>query len=138
MEYCVADIFRAIAAAVPERTALVHRDRRISYAELDERSDRLANLLRARGIGLHKDRTDLENWQSGQDHIAIYMRNCPEYIETLLGAMKVRAAGFNVNYRFTNAELASLFDDAAASAIVFESKYSSQVDDLVGERTLGR
>ncbi len=134
MELCVSDIFRAIAAAVPERTAIVHRDKRISYAELDERTDRLANLFLSKGIGLRSERKELEDWQSGQDHIAIYMRNRPEYLEVLLGAMKARATGFNVNFRFTHSELAYLLNNARASTIVFESIFAEQIDALVQAR----
>ncbi|WP_162591410.1 non-ribosomal peptide synthetase [Variovorax sp. PBL-E5] len=43
--------FVACAAAQPERIALRHGDERLSYRELDERSNRLAHALRARGMG---------------------------------------------------------------------------------------
>src|SRR2546427_2822362 len=39
------------AAIYPDRTAIIHGSRRISYREFDARSRRLASALAARGIG---------------------------------------------------------------------------------------
>jgi len=130
MQLCIPDIFRAIATAVPDRIAIVHRDKKITYAELDKKTDELAALLISKGIGLHRERNELDSWQSGQDHIAIYMRNRPEYIETMLAAMKARATGFNVNFRFTEKELTYLLDNANTSAIIFESKFLKTIESL--------
>jgi len=134
MEFSIANIFRAIAAASPNRTAIVHRNKRMTYAELDMKTDQLAKLLISKGIGLHKERHKLQSWESGQDHIAIYMRNRPEYIETLLAAMKARATGFNVNFRFTETELTYLLDNADTSAIIYEAKFVEQIVSLSNQR----
>ena len=47
----IADLFEGIAAAMPERTALVSGSRRMSFAALDARADRVAEVLRGRGVG---------------------------------------------------------------------------------------
>ena len=54
-----ADLNEAIAAAIPDREALVWRDRRISYAQLASRSRRLARYLHQRGLGAHTERDEL-------------------------------------------------------------------------------
>ena len=47
---CVAELFREQAERLPEHTALLYRDRQVSYRELDARSDELARLLQAKGV----------------------------------------------------------------------------------------
>ncbi len=46
--YNLATLFEPVVDAVPDRVALVCGERRLTYAELDERANRLANALRSR------------------------------------------------------------------------------------------
>jgi len=124
MEFNLAEINEAIAAAIPDREMLVWRDRRQSYAQVAERSRRLANYLAERGLGVRRERAQLAGWESGQDHVALYMFNCPEYIEGMLGAFKSRTAPFNVNYRYVDEELVYLLRDARARAIVYHAHFA--------------
>ena len=99
----------AVSAAVPERECLVWRDRRFTYRQLTERSRRLASHLHQRGLGVHVERDQLAGHESGQDHLAFYMRNCNEFIEAMLGAFKSRTVPVNVNCRYVSDELRYLF-----------------------------
>lgn len=116
--------FQAVARAVPERDCIVFRDRRLSYAVVDERSRRLSNLLAGRGIGLHRERAVIGGSESGQDLVALYLHNGNEYLEGMLGSALARAASFNVNYRYVDAELTYLLNDASAAAIVFHAAFA--------------
>ena len=78
MDFNLSEVIRAVAHAVPTREALVHDDRRLTYAAFMARVDRLASALSDRGFGHHTDRAELQNWQSGQDLVALYLHNCPE------------------------------------------------------------
>lgn len=51
MAFNVADLFEHAVDAVPDRIALICADRHLTYRELDERANRLAHHLAARGIG---------------------------------------------------------------------------------------
>jgi fatty-acyl-CoA synthase len=148
----LAVIHEAIAEAIPGRECLVHRDRRLTWAQVSDRSRRLGELLRSHGLGCRRSRAELENWESGQDHVGIYLYNGIEYLEAMLGAFKARAAPFNVNYRYVDEELVYLFENADAKAIVFHACFAStlarirerlpqvelwlQVDDGSGEPLL--
>ncbi len=46
------------------------------------------------------------------DHVGIYGFNSLEFVETILAAYKLRAVPINVNYRYVEAELRYLFDNA--------------------------
>ena len=123
-------IHEAIAERIPEREAIVFRDRRISWRELTDRTRRLADFMRDHGLGCHTERSDLENWESGQDHVGLYLRNGNEYLEGMLGAFKARAVPFNVNYRYVDDELIGLLDDADARALIYHASFAPILDRI--------
>jgi 3-oxocholest-4-en-26-oate---CoA ligase len=108
-------------------------DLRLTYAQLTERSRRLANHLVANGFVVHQERSELEGWESGQDHLALYLHNGNEYIEGMLGAYGARVAPFNVNYRYVAEELRYLLNDSGAKGIIFHSAFAPTLDEVRGE-----
>jgi acyl-CoA synthetase (AMP-forming)/AMP-acid ligase II len=152
MGFTLAAINEAIADAIPDREAIVTPTRRLTWRDLQQRSRRLANLLLAHGLGCATERDRLAPWESGQDHLALYLYNCPEYLEGMLGAYKARVAPFNVNYRYVDEELRYLLNDAKTRAIIYHASFAPtlarvlpqlspvalllQVDDGSGEALL--
>ncbi len=130
MEFNLAEVIRAVAHAVPTREALVHDEKRLTYAGFMGRVDRLASALAHRGFGHQTDRSQLQNWQSGQDHLALYLHNCPEYIEGMVGSYAARLAPFNVNYRYVAEELRYLLNDSQARVIIFHSAFAATLDAI--------
>ena len=114
MEYNLADLWEAVADAVPGHEALICGDRRLSYADTEARANRLANHLAARGIG-------------AGDHVALLLYNGTEYLEGMLAACKLRAVPINVNYRYVEDELRYLLDDCDARAIVFHREFAPKL-----------
>jgi len=131
MEFNLADLNDAVSAAIPDRECIVWRDRRLTYGEVAERTNRLANHLVAAGLGSHTDRSALGGHESGQDHLACYLYNGNEYLEAMLGAYKARVAPFNVNYRYVAEELRYLLHDAGAKAIVFHSAFADRLAEVL-------
>ncbi|MFD0901079.1 AMP-binding protein [Actinomadura sediminis] len=125
----LATLHEAVAAAIPDRECLVWRDRRMTWREVTDRTRRLANVLRAHGLG-RRDGPH-EPWESPHDHLALYLHNGPEYLEGLVGAHKARVAPFNVNYRYVDDELAHLFADARPAAILYHARFAGQVERVV-------
>ena len=122
-----------VASAVPLREAIVFRDRRITYYELQQRTRRLANYLLQKDIGFNQPREELQPWESGQDHVGLYLYNGNEYLEGMLGAFKARASAFNVNYRYVDEELIYLLNDAKAKALLFHSSLADRVQAIRNE-----
>jgi 3-oxocholest-4-en-26-oate---CoA ligase len=120
-----------IAAAIPDREALLWRDRRFTYAELNARCRRFARVLRRLGLGCRVERSHLDPWQSGQDHVALYLYNCNEYLEALMGAFQARAVGVNVNYRYVADELQYLLNDSGARAIVYHLGFAPTLREVL-------
>jgi 3-oxocholest-4-en-26-oate---CoA ligase len=153
MGYNHAEAFGAVASAVPDRACIVFRDRRLSYEAVQSRANRLANVLLVHGITVRVQRDRLSGWESGQDHVALYLHNGNEYLEGMLGSSLARAASFNVNYRYVEAELAQLLADAEPAAVIYHSAFAPtlgavldrldrrplllQVDDESGHALLG-
>jgi fatty-acyl-CoA synthase len=117
-------IHEALAEAFPDRECIVTPTRRQTYATTCDRMRRLANVLAAHGLGCRRERDALANHESGQDHLGIYMLNCPEYLEAMLGAYRARVAPFNVNYRYVDEELLYLLDDADCTALVYQARFA--------------
>ncbi|MGU3498769.1 acyl-CoA synthetase [Mycobacterium sp. C31M] len=124
MRYNHAELFAGVAAAIPERDCIVFRDRRLTYRDVAARVNRLANLLLFHGITVHTPRAELQQWESGQDHVALYLHNGNEYLEGMLGAAAARAVSLNVNYRYVEAELTYLLNDASARAIIYHARFA--------------
>jgi 3-oxocholest-4-en-26-oate---CoA ligase len=132
-QFNLATVSEVVAAAVPDREALVFGDRRISFGQLAERTRRLASYLHDQGLGCHTEREDLEPHQSGQDHVALYMYNGNEYIEGMLGSYKARVAPFNVNYRYVDEELRYLLNDADAKAVIYHAMFAPVLARILPE-----
>ncbi len=109
-----------MADAIPDREALVCDQRRLTFADLDERATRLAHHLATRGIG-------------AGDHVGLYLYNGTEYLEAMLAAFKLRAVPVNVNYRYGADELRYLLVDADARAIVYHGALESRLAPLAAE-----
>jgi len=133
-ELNLAAAHEAVAAAVPDRECLVWRDRRLTWAEVTDRTRRLAAVLAEAGLGVHRALADCEPWESPHDHVALYLHNGNEYLEGMLGAAKARAAAVNVNYRYVAEELRYVLADSGARAILFHSAFAPTLaavrDDL--------
>ena len=131
MEFNLADVFETVAATVPDTEAIVWRDLRLTYGELDQRANRLANVLAGAGLGAHSERDGLGGHESHQDHLAIYLYNGNEYLEAMLAGFKARVAPFNVNYRYVEEELLYLLDNCEARAIVYDHRFSETLEAVL-------
>lgn len=131
MQFSLPQLHEAIAKAVPDREALIFRDKRFSFAQLTDRTRRLANFFLDRDITIHRQRQNLDNWESGQDHIALLMLNGNEYLESMLGSLKAKAVPFNVNFRYVEEELLYVLNNANAKAIVYHAQFAPRLSAIL-------
>jgi long-chain acyl-CoA synthetase len=101
----VADVIRCQARARPETVALRHGARELTYAELDERSNRLAQALLARGVAVGT-------------RVAYLDRSSPEVVELLFAASKIGAVLVPLNWRLAVPELAAVLADSEAPVLI--------------------
>jgi fatty-acyl-CoA synthase len=86
------------AARRPAATAVAYGARRLSYAELNERSCRAANALLAEGVGCG-------------DRVAGLIRNCDAFIILFFAAAKIGAIFVPINFRLAAPEIARILAD---------------------------
>ena len=114
----VGELVARAAVAHPSRAALKDRDgHQLSYAELDERTNRLANSLR--GLGLNPG-----------DRIATWMADVFGYVEVYVAAAKAGLVVAPINARLAAPEAAYQLDDSGASALVFTEDLTSKLESL--------
>lgn len=99
---------KALAQAIePDRPALIHADRTITWAELDRITDAIAAGLAARGL-------------KPGDVAGQMLRNAPEYLLAYFGCAKAGVTPVNINYHYTGRELTDIFNRFALRALFVE------------------
>jgi len=109
--------FRAVAARYAARPAVVDLHQPLSYAELDNLSDRIASGLLARGI------------QPG-DHIGLYGFNSSAFVAIYLGIQKAGAVVVPINLLYSPEEVAYILNDAEAKALIYFNHFSPLVEAI--------
>ncbi|MFD5258997.1 long-chain fatty acid--CoA ligase [Streptomyces bobili] len=107
------------ARKTPHRTALIHGDRAVTYADLHARTNRLAHALRARGV------------RRG-DRVAYLGPNHPSYLETLFAAGILGAVFVPLNTRLAGPEIAYQLADSGAKALIHAPSLAALVAGLPG------
>ena len=111
------DVWELVADRLPDARALVHGGRERSWAEFDRRADGVARALLDAGV-------------ARQDKFAQYLYNGPEYLEAVYGAWKTGLVPVNTNYRYGPDELAYLWDNADAVAVVFHGSLAERAAEV--------
>ena len=109
-----ATLWEQLADRLGDVPAIIEPTRMRTWRELDVNAARLAGALAHAGVG-------------PDDKVAVYLYNSAEFLESYFAAFKLRAQPVNVNYRYVEAELAYILDNADARALVFHSSLASRV-----------
>lgn len=131
--FTVPAVAKAVAAAIPDRELIIQGDRRYTYRQVIERSNRLAAYLHSQGLGCHTEREALAGHEVGQDLLGLYAYNGNEFVEALLGAFAARVAPFNVNFRYVKSELHYLLADSEATALIYHAAFAPRVAEILPE-----
>jgi len=116
-DFNIADLFEMVVDTVPDRDALVSGDKRVTFKQLDERSNQMAHYLQGKGI-------------KAGDHVGLYMYNCLEYLESMLACFKIRAVPINVNYRYVKDELLYIFKNANMVACIHGREFIPAIKEV--------
>jgi len=119
-QFHLADLFETVALTVPDRVAVIGEHEQLTFAQLNDRCDRLAAGLSAQGIGRG-------------DAVGLYLFNGPAYLESFVAACKLGAVPYNVNYRYRADELRYLFANADSVAIIHGAEFSSIIREVRGD-----
>jgi long-chain acyl-CoA synthetase len=108
------DLLSATAARLPAKTAIIFRDQRLSYAEIEQRSRQCAAELVARGV------------RSG-DRVVLLAPNQPEWLIALFGILGAGAVVVPVNPALTTGEIAFIVQNSEARLAMVDPALSSSI-----------
>jgi acyl-CoA synthetase (AMP-forming)/AMP-acid ligase II len=112
-----AQLWTGIAKADPKRPAQIFGDLTYSWGEFHQRSNALAVDMTKAGL-------------SHQSKVALYLYNCPEYLEGTFGAWLGGYVPVNTNYRYGPEEILYLFDNSDAEAVVFHAVFTDLIEQV--------
>jgi acyl-CoA synthetase (AMP-forming)/AMP-acid ligase II len=112
-----ADVWEAVAETLPEAPALTQGSRTQTWKDTDRRADNLARWFLGAGV-------------AKQDKVALYLYNCPEYLEATFAIFKIGLVPINTNYRYADNELAYLWENADAVAVVFHGVFAERIEGV--------
>src|SRR5262245_15541912 len=123
-------LIRRNGAHWPGKDAFVEIDRKVTWGELDRRTDALGHAYRALGV-------------SHGDRVAVLSHDAIEVPETFLAAAKIGAIRVGLNPRLAAAEIASLIRDCEPRLLIYASEHhrlvgvaTSQLQDMRSPPTL--
>jgi benzoate-CoA ligase len=102
------------------RTAIYYGDSKITYQEVYENVNRAGNALSSLGMGL-------------EDRIMLLLLDCPEFVYSFFGAMKIGAIPIPTNTMLTSADYRYLLNDSRAKVIIVSRDLLSNILDVSDE-----
>lgn len=129
-EWAIGAVVDAISQVVPDRVMTICGERVSTFGDTAERTRRLANFLAARGFGAHRERGELEQWECGQDRVALIMHN-DLYPDAVIGCLKARVVPVNVNYHYTPREVAELLAYVKPRAVMYHRSLGAKFADVL-------
>ena len=115
----ISDVFQQNVCKYPKKVALIYEGRKVTFSELDELSNKLANVLRTS-----------TNLQQG-DCVAVFMENCLEYVAIFLALSKIGVIGALINCNLRGKGLIHCVEVANCRGIVYGCGLSEALSDIL-------
>ncbi|MBW1785785.1 MAG: long-chain-fatty-acid--CoA ligase [Deltaproteobacteria bacterium] len=119
LQLTVGNALTATVEHFPGKTAFVFEGKRVTYAQFEERVNRLANGLLAKGF-------------KPGDRVAILAFNCIEYYEILFALGKVGMVAAPINFRLVGDEIVYIVNHCDAKALIYEARFKDALDKIRG------
>ena len=117
---CIHQLFEAQAARTPGNTALIVGDRRISYEELNQRSNRLAHHLTSLGIGT-------------ESLVGVCLERSEDLIVALLAVLKSGGAYVPLDPSYPQQRITQIVTDSRAEVVITREDLSSRLSPYDGK-----
>ncbi|MBM3222840.1 MAG: benzoate-CoA ligase family protein [Candidatus Tectomicrobia bacterium] len=104
------------------KTAFHYREQQITYQDVQEHVNRTGNALRALGIGM-------------EQRVALLLLDCPEFVYSFWGAMRIGAVAVPMNTTLRPADYAYLLNDSRAAALIVDVALLPQIETIRHELT---
>jgi len=114
----IKQILEKTASEVPQKEAIVLCSQRITYGELNEASNRVANALI--GLGVEKG-----------DHVAILMSSSPDWVINYFGVVKAGGISVLLSSMLKAPELDSLLCDSDSTILITKKEFSQMLSSVL-------
>ena len=119
----VVSLFRRQAKATPDAEAVVFKDHRYTYAQVDELSDRIAGYIMSKGLGIG-------------DAVSIIIPRCEWMAIASLGILKAGCAYQPLDPSYPKERLNFMVKDADAKLLIADEELRNLVDEYQGDVVL--
>jgi acyl-CoA synthetase (AMP-forming)/AMP-acid ligase II len=114
---CLGEMITRNARVYPGQEGFVFEDVRLTWSQVNDRVNRLANAIRRLGI-------------EPKERLALLGKNSHRYLEAFFAATKTGIVAVKMNYRYSEKELAYILNDCQARGIVFDGEFAGCVRTL--------
>ena len=108
-DVCVQQLFERQSARTPEAVAIIHEGERVTYAELNERANRVAHALGELGVG-------------PEVLVGLYFERSIEMVVSMLGVLKAGSAYVPLDPAYPKWRIAFMLEDAQAAVVLTQQK----------------
>ena len=116
----VVSLFRRQAKATPDAEAVVFKDHRYTYAEVDDISDRIAGYILSKGLNVG-------------DAVSVIIPRCEWMAIASLGVLKAGCAYQPLDPTYPKERLNFMVQDAEAKLLIADEQLRDLVDEYAGE-----
>jgi acyl-CoA synthetase (AMP-forming)/AMP-acid ligase II/ABC-type nitrate/sulfonate/bicarbonate transport system permease component len=113
----VRDHLEKQAATRPNKVAILFKEEKITFSDLDTMSNRLANRLLNAGI------------KKG-DRVVLLFQNCPEFCVAYFAILKIGAIAVVLDFRLSPAEMEPIFQEAEVSGVITSIRQKVFIDRM--------
>ena len=116
----IVSMFRKQAMATPDNTAVVYKDKRYTYREVDEISDRIAAYIHGKGL-------------KAEDVVSVLIPRCEWMAIASLGVSKAGCAYQPLDPTYPAERLNFMMKDASAKLLIADPELRGIVDQYTGD-----
>jgi fatty-acyl-CoA synthase len=118
--WVIADMVRRTRYHYPDKTAMVFGDRTLTYSEMEDECNRVANALRGLGVGKY-------------DRVAILAHNTVHHVLTWFGCCKVGAIYLAINYLLRGKDVSYCINHSESKVFIVEDALYDLVKDVLDD-----
>jgi amino acid adenylation domain-containing protein len=122
-ELCIHGLVEAQARRTPDAVALVAGEARVTFAELDRESGRVARFLRSAGVG-------------PETRVGIFLERSPAMVAALLGVLRAGGAYVPLDPAYPRERTAATLDDSAARVVLTQASLADALPPGHGARVV--
>jgi amino acid adenylation domain-containing protein len=116
----IVSLFSRQAATTPDNVAVVYKDKKFTYAEVDAISDRIAGYIASKGLGI-------------EDVVSVLIPRCEWMPIASLGVLKAGCAYQPLDPSYPKERLNFMMQDANAKLLIADEELRDIVDEYKGD-----